>query len=385
MMNRIEEWLEGHPNFRRETLGRHLRFFDATERRASSVRALSSSWAIEDVLDASGTIHAWFEWLDGRHRTTVVPRDTALELYRSGTTLYVHSPRFLAALADEVASALGIPRKFIECAVFCNQPGAISRMHFDSADTLTVQISGSKRWTLAPNAHAPEPMASWATRDPMRPTLQLYAQEPFPASMPGDAQKLHLKAGAMLYVPRGTWHETLSEEESVSLHIHLLSYSWLDAALATLRARLVRDQTWRRNAYPLWDPEYEDAWDARTALETLREAVGQISEGDLARISATVSMGDPVVSRARSSFGVDGVDAVEDGCAHVVFTVEEHGIEHVTNMDMSDEYLAAARLIARSGEGISAEGLATQVPALEREDALQLVRLLVDIGYARRA
>lgn len=210
-----------------------------------------------------------------------VSSDAALKLYRSGVTLYLKHVPEVVAVASDLARALDVPRDRIRYTIFCNQPGATTRAHFDPVDTMTLQIKGSKRWRVAPNVFAPDPMVSWTTLDGTEKyaELWLYAHDELPAAIPADREEYALKPGAMLNVPRGFWHETDSNEESMSLHLHLVHLPWVDVAMASLRSVLMRDAAWRKSPIELWDRDQAatNARELESLLSSLVEAASMLT------------------------------------------------------------------------------------------------------------
>jgi 50S ribosomal protein L16 3-hydroxylase len=155
----------------------------------------------------------------------------------------------------------------------------VTRAHFDPVDTITLQLTGSKRWRVAANTFAPDPMMSWTTLDGSETfaELWLHAHDVLPHAMPDGAAQYMLEPGALLHVPRGFWHETVSTEASISLHVHHVPSPWLDLALKALRDCLLRDPAWRAAPPGLWDPDSAAA--NRHALEPLlRSLVRAASE-----------------------------------------------------------------------------------------------------------
>ena len=207
--------------FREEFFGRGALFRAGTPERLAPVLALSS-WNIREILaQRTSSVVAWFQCLDGRHVTADVSPEVAQRLYQGGITLYLRQVPALAPITEAIAAALVVPVHNIESTLFCNQPGARTRMHFDPVDTITLQVTGSKRWRLAPNLQAPYPTGGYATLDPqLMPELRLYAHDRLLTHMPADADEYLLTPGSILYVPRGFWHETESDEASISLHVH---------------------------------------------------------------------------------------------------------------------------------------------------------------------
>jgi ribosomal protein L16 Arg81 hydroxylase len=75
-------------------------------------------------------------------------------------------------------------------------------VHWDDHDVFVVQLSGSKRWDLYGFTH-PAPLR----------------REPRPAPRPdGAPEQVVLRAGDMLYLPRGYWHAAVGLDEP-SLHL----------------------------------------------------------------------------------------------------------------------------------------------------------------------
>ncbi|WP_394832988.1 cupin domain-containing protein [Pendulispora rubella] len=380
-----EKWLAPFLERASDILEHRAQAFPATNERAALVRKLLPSWNIDDILGfARDEIIAWFQSLEQGHRTARVSPQAARRFYSAGIALLVQKIPQLELLAADVARVLGFPATSVRCSLFCNRRAARTLAHFDSADTLTVQITGSKTWRIAPNEHVRLPMDTWGHPDVPGHELRLYMHEQFPPTMPDENVESHrLEPGAMLYVPRGHWHETESSEESVSLHIQILPRTWADVVLKTLHSRLLRDESWRATAYRLWGLEREGDWDAAKALEALREVVGTLTPEDVHRPAPwTPTPDDCIAPRARGSVGV--VASAKD-YKSVRLTSEEFALEHATTVQMSPSYLRATLLVADGPDPLSAKDLAARVPDLSVDEALELVRLLCDVGYARRA
>lgn len=274
--NPFETWIAplDLETFRAEYFSRRILFREATRERLETMQSVHS-WNVAELLRSPGVKPvAWFNDIDGGHLTAEVSNEAARKLYRGGITLYLQEVPELVPIGDEIARALKVPRHNIVCALFCNQRGARTRAHFDAVDTLTLQLKGSKRWRLAPNELAPHPTDSWGTLDGSEKKAELwqYGHDELPATMPAGAEEFLLEPGAMLNVPRGFWHETESDEESVSLHMHRVPLPWADAVLVSLRALLLRDPTWRESTNHLWNSARAET-NEQTAERLLRSLV----------------------------------------------------------------------------------------------------------------
>lgn len=379
-------WFEDWGALRDDVVKQKPRFFEATTERAASVLKLRPSWRIEDLLGSQREdVLAWFQDLEGRHRTAPVSPVAARELYRGGMTLYLKKLSWLEPISRQVAASLSIPAAQVETALFCNRTHTHTCMHFDPVGTITIQLRGRKRWHIAANKHAPSPTVPWAVGDEVPASLRTFAHDAFPTTMPTNATSFDLEPGACLYVPPGYWHATESHEESVSLHVHLVSMTWADAVLATLRGVLMRDEVWRRIAFGLWHLDATATPDAATMLSELRAAVATLSVEDLTSgvtQPSTVSATSRIVRRARSTVGIE---REESGTYFVRFSADEHGTQRVSTVEMSAEYVAATLHLARARYPVSPADLADHVPGLTVDEAVDFGRVVLDVGFARVA
>jgi hypothetical protein len=116
--------------------------------------------------------------------------------------------------------------------------------HYDTHDVFILQTAGSKHWRLYPSP-VQLPLAS--------------SPSPYPGPDPGrPSADFVLRAGDVLYIPRGHIHDALTSE-SISLHVTLgiNAYTWADLMMEALNALCQRDVRFRR-ALPIGfavDPE----------------------------------------------------------------------------------------------------------------------------------
>jgi 50S ribosomal protein L16 3-hydroxylase len=369
-------------------------FYRGPDARRLGTLTAMRTWEALDILAARvRPVCAWFETTDGVLQAAEVSPDVARKLYRAGMTFYVKDMPELEPVRDAVAGFWRVPTGDVTCDVFCNHPGAKSRAHFDAANLIAVQITGRKRWRIAPNHHAPDPNSGWATRDrTMARELRLYARGPMPERMPDDAEEFLLEPGALLYMPRGFWHETESDRESVSLHVSQAILPWADALLPVLRARLVREPAFRAEASSLWDPSRRADDEAALAslLGALAAHAAALAPGDVLPAprprEGAPGVGEPFARRAMASFVLEARPA-EGGASLVTVSVAEPGGgERRATVEMSASYLRACELFGGpSPPALSARDLAARVPGLSVDEALDLVNVLLDVGFLRRA
>jgi 50S ribosomal protein L16 3-hydroxylase len=391
----LESWLEplDVETFRDEFFGRRSLYREGSPARLGPLASLRK-WDAIDILTAQkGDVLAWFMTTDGRHMTAEVAPIAAAKLYQGGTTMYVKEPPELAPMRKSLARSLRLPEDNLQCNLFCNQPDAKTRAHFDPVDTLTVQITGRKRWRIAPNRHAPDPTLAWATLDrTMRAELRLYARGPMPDRMPeGEVEEYLLEPGAVLYVPRGYWHETESDEPSISLHVHNIPTPWVDAVLVALRGKLLRDPAFRASALTLWDPSRRAADEATLSrlLATLVRAAHDLAPDDVLPTPAPRA-GAPgtegrYARRALAAFLVEPPKVGEDAI-FVTFSAAEGGTERRSTVEMSESYVRACQLFeGPCSPTLSAREIAARVSGLELDEAVGLINVLLDVGFLRPA
>jgi hypothetical protein len=243
---------------------------------------------VEALVRRAGRADVWFCDLDGTHRqATAVASDDAIGFHDAGHTLYLHDAqtpalgRWHRALAVE----LGHAADRTTFSLFAGRRTAGTRCHFDSLENITIQLRGRKRWRIAPNEHIREPVHNWVTGQTVPPSLAHHAPRGLPARMPDGAYEIDLRAGDVLYIPRGWWHETETAADSLAAFVAFVHRPWADVVISALRQRLLLDPAWRRNAIASWEaPAHREAARRELAnrLAELARAAGELELHDLA-------------------------------------------------------------------------------------------------------
>ena len=199
-------------------------------------------------------------------------KSSAPDLLRSGLTIMVDDlPATIPALRElkhAAATDLGISARSVDVKLSISPERAGFPMHFDRHDSIQFQISGSKKWTLAPNR----------LRFPLHGcTLGLSVPEElldyYPAGQtqpPRERERIELSPGMILFVPRGYWHSTAAGEASVSLVIRLAPPAWVQLLPARYERRLSRDWRWREPSFWAWGPGTKTAAARRRMADLLR-------------------------------------------------------------------------------------------------------------------
>jgi Uncharacterized conserved protein len=134
------------------------------------------------------------------------------------------------------------------CLFYATPKGKGTAPHFDQNINFVLQVHGEKTWYMAPNKQLKNPLTRHTMSLEPDPEMQGYLRRPFPKEMPADAQKIVLKPGSLLFVPRGYWHSTDAQEDALSLNFTFTAATWIDLFQAALRSRLSLSEEWRATA-----------------------------------------------------------------------------------------------------------------------------------------
>ena len=125
--------------------------------------------------------------------------------------------------------------------------GSISPLHYDLSDGVLCQLHHSKHFLLFSPAHhnslAPYPISHAHDRQSQllfhtRPTLPLQAEDDVAGEGGLEAWMGEVRAGEMIYLPYGWWHQVESEGECVSV-----TYRWDDHQQQLQQLRAVSTHT----------------------------------------------------------------------------------------------------------------------------------------------
>lgn len=164
-------------------------------------------------------------------------------------TVYFEELPSLRSFADAVARDLNVPATTVVASAFVSRAGGLTRMHFDSNDNFTIQLSGRKRWRTARNRHVAWPTQNGVIGGKITRELAKQLRGPLPRAMPSGAEEFVLEPGGMLYVPRGCWHEVEALEDSLSINISHHVVSIADLLKPRLRSRVIGERDFRRAAF----------------------------------------------------------------------------------------------------------------------------------------
>jgi ribosomal protein L16 Arg81 hydroxylase len=157
-------------------------------------------------------------------------------LFAAGATvIFLSLNRRLPKLAELCA---GLEAKFtqpVQANVYLTPPENQGfEVHYDSHDVFVIQAAGSKVWNFyrAP-IELPLPTQSFVRSE----------YDPGPVT-----RSFEMKAGDVLYVPRGLMHDARSTDKT-SLHVTIgvLSYTWTDLMIDAITAMSLDDAAFRKS------------------------------------------------------------------------------------------------------------------------------------------
>lgn len=184
---------------------------------------------------------------DGRE-VLHVDRDCAWRHFRSGATVEVPAREELLPGIDTLVRYLSRELKVRTGphVLLLSPPGRSVPRHFDQVDVFVLQLAGSKHWSVSqPTVRHPVHSYFVARESRDDEGWPSYFPGSFEVRMPADAMRFTLSTGSVAYIPCGYWHETRTDEVSVSLTLGLKRWRFIDAFLRRLADRLLREEALR--------------------------------------------------------------------------------------------------------------------------------------------
>jgi ribosomal protein L16 Arg81 hydroxylase len=177
--------------------------------------------------------------------------------YRCGLSVYLTDvgPYFpeVHRMVRDLERELGVNEGCARAGVFASPPGGGISCHYDSVDVISVQLRGTKKFDVAPVAGLRNP-SGFQFVPGSRPIDDLYPQagEGFPDWETTEFQTVEMTPGTVLYMPRGHWHRTESQDDSIAVSIGIEAPSAAECVLEQLRLLLLQDPEWRTPLYGAW-------------------------------------------------------------------------------------------------------------------------------------
>ena len=216
------------------------------------------------------------------------------------------------------------------------------------------------------------------------PCDEMYAQvvEGFPDAAKAEFRAIDMKPGSVLYIPRGTWHRTVAEEDSFAISIGLNPPSIAEAFLAQMRYLLLQDPAWRR---PLYATRGEgEAQALAEVLQSAARAAAAVAPRDLRPLTEL----ERLASIDRSSrFQPEAGARLAFAPGQDVFEVRVpagNSEQTTLTMNFPRECAALCRWLATRKAAFSAGELAQAFPALPFLQLTKLLDVLTRAKYLRQ-
>lgn len=168
--------------------------------------------------------------------------------------------------------------------VYATPAGGGTRLHFDANVNFIIQLHGSKRWQLAENKSVINPTERFTAGSlEMSAALDKQCHAPLLDELPTDCQDFLMLPGCVLFVPRGYWHQTTTDEDSMSLNFTFSQPTWADIFTKSMQEHLLQSSEWRGLADGLESADSKRRATAVAQFETLLKKLVH----EIPRISAT--------------------------------------------------------------------------------------------------
>jgi 50S ribosomal protein L16 3-hydroxylase len=226
----------------------------ALDESVSAITALPFLQSVEAMLQAwPHSVQAHLPDVSDEASSIEVSTSSARKLFTNHLSLLFNQVERVSPVLKTWLSAIGaelsLPAMtYARCMVYATPNGRGTAPHFDQNINFVLQLTGTKKWWLAPNENVSHPSERHTAGLPVNPELASYAKLPFPKSMPANKKSFALKPGSLLFVPQGYWHSTEAKGKALSLNFTFSQPSYIDLFLAALRSRLLLSPEWRETA-----------------------------------------------------------------------------------------------------------------------------------------
>ena len=202
----------------------------------------------------------------------LVGRERALQLYREGCSLELDGahdsfPMVEAPLA-QLAADLTLPNStHSKAIIYLSQKWTGFPPHFDGYTNIIFQLTGNKTWRVAKNDSIERPTVHLELSElPYLPNDIAASWKGSSENMNIEFKEISLKAGEILFLPRGAWHATEAAEESISLNFTYSVPTLADLAAREFRQQLLENPRFRALALGL-NQDAKSSWDVAQMVQ----------------------------------------------------------------------------------------------------------------------
>ncbi|MCO4792405.1 MAG: cupin-like domain-containing protein [Bacteriovoracaceae bacterium] len=251
---------------------------EGLDKSLSELKEIGFLKSLDDLLNFWPTqVEAMLPGICDEANTKIIDSNEARDSFKEGMSLLFNDANNLSPVlsnwVESLIFELGLSRMtYGRNLIYATPASKGNAPHFDQNINFVLQLHGEKKWWVAPNTHVENPLTRHVIGQPIDPELESYAPE-MPSSFPENSEEFTLKAGSMLFVPRGAWHKTEAITDALSLNFTFSSPSWIDVLSAALRGRLAMSKDWRETADFVSDPSRQD--EAMIKLDQLLSELAQ--------------------------------------------------------------------------------------------------------------
>ena len=236
-------------------------FIPGTHDKLGKLMELPLLASLEALVEArTGKVRACLPDFDDEYSSLQLEARDALKAYRNNMTLVFDSMNLenelISGMLKNIRRELGLVTGGEEnnlckarSIAYATPAGCGTRLHFDANANFVLQVSGSKRWMLAANTSVDNPTERFTTgANEMPAALENQCHAELLEELPEDCSEVLMEPGSVLFVPRGYWHATSTEEDSLSLNFTFSQPTWADVLTKSLQEHLLSKPEWRELA-----------------------------------------------------------------------------------------------------------------------------------------
>lgn len=236
-------------------------FIPPTKNKLENILEKEELQTLEAVAEARVLkVRACLPDFDDEYSSLLLDPNDALKAYRNNMTLVFDQMQtqdiVVAKMLEQIRLDLGLVTGGADndlcrarSIIYATPAGCGTRLHFDANVNFIIQVSGTKRWVLAPNRSVENPTERFTTgAEHMPAALENQCHAPLIDDIPEDSIEYFMEPGCVLFVPRGYWHATTTDEDSLSLNFTFSQPTWADVFTKSMQELLLKSPQWRELA-----------------------------------------------------------------------------------------------------------------------------------------
>ena len=358
---------------------------------------------LQDIDTLSGHYHGRVLFTRGRQSSFMVPAENGCPktLFDMGLTVYLDniqpclpkSPLVLQALERNLGISPGTAR----IGAFASPPGDGAACHYDTEDVISIQLTGSKAFHVAPVEQVRYPIGMQYSPG-AAPYSDLYPQVAgnFPDWNSAKFECVEMRPGSVLFMPRGTWHRTEADEPSLSITIAMRPPSAAETILENVRWLLLQDASWRKPLYGAYGATAQKQAAMNTAAGLLEKLPQQLQKLTTRSLELALMPEDQrlqhidnssrFVSLPNAEVQLDEVSAGNGGGLlqmRIVISDDEAGDRVAASMELQPQAVAVFQWLGSRRAPFSPDDVQQQFPGFPAEQLLDMLHAAADAELVR--